>query len=267
MGGEPGNEAHGGYTYCGVAALALADSLHSIDLPRLLHWAVMRQGHVEGGFNGRTNKLVDGCYSLWVGGLFPLLQRCASHQLLRSPAVRPDPGQASEPPCCPDVAMEPAAATDAAGCEEQRQQQQLQERTQPERHQQDVRHSTVRSDAVTQQAPCDSAAVQMDVDPVEGAPAGSTQPCGAETGAPVHTTTTTMPGLQQTLQPRTRRPVRKVLPLPPLHIMDPVTEVCCSPGSEFCKLGSLGQEAQGLGVRGSGSRVCGKENWRAGGCA
>jgi protein farnesyltransferase subunit beta len=29
---------------------------------------------LEGGFQGRPNKLVDGCYSFWVGGLFPLLQ-------------------------------------------------------------------------------------------------------------------------------------------------------------------------------------------------
>jgi protein farnesyltransferase subunit beta len=28
---------------------------------------------VEGGFNGRTNKLVDGCYSFWQGGAFPLM--------------------------------------------------------------------------------------------------------------------------------------------------------------------------------------------------
>jgi len=28
---------------------------------------------LEGGFQGRTNKLVDGCYSFWVGGVFPLL--------------------------------------------------------------------------------------------------------------------------------------------------------------------------------------------------
>jgi prenyltransferase beta subunit len=27
----------------------------------------------EGGFQGRTNKLVDGCYSFWQGALFPLL--------------------------------------------------------------------------------------------------------------------------------------------------------------------------------------------------
>jgi len=28
---------------------------------------------LEGGFEGRTNKLVDGCYSFWQGGLFPLI--------------------------------------------------------------------------------------------------------------------------------------------------------------------------------------------------
>lgn len=27
-----------------------------------------------GGFKGRTNKLVDGCYSWWVGGAFALLE-------------------------------------------------------------------------------------------------------------------------------------------------------------------------------------------------
>ena len=29
---------------------------------------------VEGGFQGRTHKLVDGCYSFWQGGLFPLFR-------------------------------------------------------------------------------------------------------------------------------------------------------------------------------------------------
>ena len=28
---------------------------------------------LEGGFQGRTNKLVDGCYSFWGAGNFPLL--------------------------------------------------------------------------------------------------------------------------------------------------------------------------------------------------
>lgn len=28
----------------------------------------------EGGFQGRTNKLVDGCYSFWCGAIFPIVQ-------------------------------------------------------------------------------------------------------------------------------------------------------------------------------------------------
>lgn len=40
LGGEPGNEAHGGYTYCGLAALMLIDRADALNLPHLLHWAV-----------------------------------------------------------------------------------------------------------------------------------------------------------------------------------------------------------------------------------
>ena len=29
---------------------------------------------MHGGFQGRTNKLVDGCYSFWQGGAFPQLE-------------------------------------------------------------------------------------------------------------------------------------------------------------------------------------------------
>ena len=44
MGGEPWNEAHGGYTYCGVAAVALLGrAAEALDLPRLLRWATQRQ--------------------------------------------------------------------------------------------------------------------------------------------------------------------------------------------------------------------------------
>ncbi len=75
LGGEPGNEAHGGYTYCGLAALCLLGNESVLDLPALLHWAAQRQGSMEGGFNGRTNKLVDGCYSFWQGSLFTIMQR------------------------------------------------------------------------------------------------------------------------------------------------------------------------------------------------
>jgi len=45
-----------------------------LDLPRLISWLSARQYAPEGGFSGRTNKLVDGCYSHWVGGCWPLIQ-------------------------------------------------------------------------------------------------------------------------------------------------------------------------------------------------
>jgi len=43
-------------------------------MDNLLHWVVSRQLPVEGGFQGRTNKLVDACYSFWQGALFPIIQ-------------------------------------------------------------------------------------------------------------------------------------------------------------------------------------------------
>ncbi|CAK8533620.1 unnamed protein product [Lathyrus sativus] len=75
--GEPGSEAHGGYTFCGLAAMVLIGEVNRLDLPRLLDWVVFRQGK-ECGFQGRTNKLVDGCYSFWQGGAVALLQRLHS---------------------------------------------------------------------------------------------------------------------------------------------------------------------------------------------
>jgi len=46
-----------------------------IDQKNVLRWlAKMQGGGMDlGGFKGRTNKLVDGCYSWWVGGCFALL--------------------------------------------------------------------------------------------------------------------------------------------------------------------------------------------------
>eukprot|EP00240_Pyramimonas_obovata_P005810 CAMPEP_0118940664 /NCGR_PEP_ID=MMETSP1169-20130426/31998_1 /TAXON_ID=36882 /ORGANISM="Pyramimonas obovata, Strain CCMP722" /LENGTH=342 /DNA_ID=CAMNT_0006885215 /DNA_START=111 /DNA_END=1135 /DNA_ORIENTATION=- len=75
MGGEPGTEAHGGYAFCGLATHIMLGCKTGLDIHKLARWAVFRQGSVEGGFMGRTNKLVDGCYSFWMGGLFPLLRR------------------------------------------------------------------------------------------------------------------------------------------------------------------------------------------------
>lgn len=70
----PNAECHGGYTFCALAALDLLDSVHILDLNLLLYWLLDRQTKY-GGFNGRTNKLVDGCYSFWVGACFPILEQ------------------------------------------------------------------------------------------------------------------------------------------------------------------------------------------------
>ena len=90
MGGEPFTEAHGGYTFCGVAALQIMGALHSnenandnsqhssIDVPALQGWLARRQMAFEGGFSGRSNKLVDGCYSLWQGGATAIASSCSS---------------------------------------------------------------------------------------------------------------------------------------------------------------------------------------------
>ncbi|EUB57429.1 Protein farnesyltransferase subunit beta [Echinococcus granulosus] len=75
FGGQPGLEAHGGYSFCAFAALYLLDSIHLVDVPRLLRWAAHRQMPTEGGFQGRTHKLVDSCYSFWVGAIFPLVEQ------------------------------------------------------------------------------------------------------------------------------------------------------------------------------------------------
>ncbi|KAL6767596.1 hypothetical protein ACKKBF_B35885 [Auxenochlorella protothecoides x Auxenochlorella symbiontica] len=77
IGGEPGNEAHGGYTYCGLAALCLLDRCQALDIPSLGSWVAALQAPFEGGYAGRTNKLVDGCYSFWQGAVLPLLDRYA----------------------------------------------------------------------------------------------------------------------------------------------------------------------------------------------
>ncbi|XP_021597508.1 protein farnesyltransferase subunit beta isoform X4 [Manihot esculenta] len=80
--GEPGSEAHASqrsmdliirYTFCGLAAMILINEANRLDLAGLLDRVVFRQG-VECGFQGRTNKLVDGCYSFWQGGVFALLK-------------------------------------------------------------------------------------------------------------------------------------------------------------------------------------------------
>ena len=103
FGGEPYAEAHGGYTFCGVAALTLLcprhelqwtglhyntenttteetnaedDVVFRLDIAALTGWLTRRQMRYEGGFSGRTNKLVDGCYSFWQGGATAIVSSC-----------------------------------------------------------------------------------------------------------------------------------------------------------------------------------------------
>ncbi len=71
-GGDPGNEAHGGYTYCGLAALALlraagAAGSAPVDAHATVRWLALRQTR-WGGYAGRANKVVDACYSFWQAG-------------------------------------------------------------------------------------------------------------------------------------------------------------------------------------------------------
>lgn len=91
----PLGEAHGGYTFCAIASYSLlrpfdddkspchvsatlstsTPRTSGLNLASLLRWTASVQGTpIEGGgFRGRTNKLVDGCYSWWGGGLFALI--------------------------------------------------------------------------------------------------------------------------------------------------------------------------------------------------
>ena len=68
----PFGEAHGGYTFCGLAALVILKETHKLNLDRLIDWLSSRQLTEEGGFNGRINKLVDSCYNFWQGASFEL---------------------------------------------------------------------------------------------------------------------------------------------------------------------------------------------------
>ncbi|KAI8062189.1 terpenoid cyclases/protein prenyltransferase alpha-alpha toroid [Gongronella butleri] len=74
IGPHPGVEAHNGYTFCGVAAIELVGEMHRLDMDKFTKWCCERQMQLEGGFQGRTNKLVDGCYSFWGSGDFPLIR-------------------------------------------------------------------------------------------------------------------------------------------------------------------------------------------------
>lgn len=85
FGSLPGAEAHGGYTFCCVAGLRLLNQLHRVNMDNLLRWLTAKQLTPEEGFCGRSNKLVDSCYSYWQGGIFPLIHHILSNVNPMSP--------------------------------------------------------------------------------------------------------------------------------------------------------------------------------------
>ncbi|XBW35093.1 hypothetical protein QEN19_000655 [Hanseniaspora menglaensis] len=83
------DESHGGYTYCTLSSIVillelLADKkpetfkekkLHDvINIDCFLQWLSLRQDYINGGLNGRSNKLVDGCYAFWIGACGVILK-------------------------------------------------------------------------------------------------------------------------------------------------------------------------------------------------
>ncbi|KAL9581448.1 MAG: hypothetical protein Q9212_003896 [Teloschistes hypoglaucus] len=97
FGGGHGQISHCAPSYAAILSLAMIGGTESLklidrkalyvtirrdtiylDVPMLMSWLSARQHAPEGGFAGRTNKLVDGCYSFWVGGCWPFLQAAAS---------------------------------------------------------------------------------------------------------------------------------------------------------------------------------------------
>ncbi|CAF3527447.1 unnamed protein product [Rotaria sp. Silwood1] len=69
----PGAEAHGGSTFCAIAALSLMNRLNDLDHQNeLIRWCLQRQ---DEGFNGRPNKPDDSCYSWWIGATLKLLNK------------------------------------------------------------------------------------------------------------------------------------------------------------------------------------------------
>eukprot|EP01121_Diplochlamys_sp_Union-15-3_P020740 TRINITY_DN8172_c0_g1_i1.p1 TRINITY_DN8172_c0_g1~~TRINITY_DN8172_c0_g1_i1.p1 ORF type:complete len:308 (-),score=38.50 TRINITY_DN8172_c0_g1_i1:37-960(-) len=71
IGQGPGQESHGGSTYCAIASLWLMNRLDDLEgKDQLIQWCVQRQSI---GFQGRINKEPDTCYSWWIGATLQLL--------------------------------------------------------------------------------------------------------------------------------------------------------------------------------------------------
>ena len=74
IGQGPHLEAHGGSTYCALAALKHMGRLDALSVSqrrKLIRWCVFR---LSEGFSGRPNKPWDTCYSFWVGAALKILE-------------------------------------------------------------------------------------------------------------------------------------------------------------------------------------------------
>ncbi|KAI8081549.1 protein geranylgeranyltransferase-like protein type I beta subunit [Halteromyces radiatus] len=80
----PGEEAHGGSTFCGVAALTLMGKQDEglLDKDQMVKWCLDRQST---GFQGRPNKQPDTCYCFWIGASLKMLNafQWINHENLR----------------------------------------------------------------------------------------------------------------------------------------------------------------------------------------
>jgi len=75
-GATPGCESHAGQIFCCVATLQILDKLDEyVDIPRLGAWLSQRQNDLDGGLNGRPEKLQDVCYSWWVLSSLEMIHR------------------------------------------------------------------------------------------------------------------------------------------------------------------------------------------------
>lgn len=110
----PGQESHGGSTYCAVAALALLglpvlarkgevadddiDPKHRCGVlnRRVVSWCVQRYNQ---GIQGRVNKPCDSCYSWWVGATLALLVE-DDNSVTRDNACASPNGESGESGAC-----------------------------------------------------------------------------------------------------------------------------------------------------------------------
>jgi prenyltransferase beta subunit len=74
IGGEPGNEAHGGYTFCGLAAAALAGAAQALDLDSLTRWAASCQVPLStAGPRGEQHAHIQQLMCSGLCGVYPAL--------------------------------------------------------------------------------------------------------------------------------------------------------------------------------------------------